>query len=110
MIYIASPYTHKNKKVMQNRYEAVCAFCAQATLTENFVYSPIAHWHPIAIKHLLPRNAEWWKEYNEHFLALASELWVLKLGGWMESEGILREVKFAKARGIKISKFKGGSY
>ena len=110
MIYVASPYTHKLEHVMQDRYEAVCAFCAQAVLGRHFLYSPIAHWHPIAQDYFLPRDATWWREYNEHFLKLANQLWVLRLDGWMESEGILREVKFAKENAIKISYFlKGGT-
>ena len=110
MIYIASPYSHKNEHIMQERYEAVCSFCAQATLRRDFVFSPIVHWHPIAQEHLLPRDAAWWSLYNEHMLKLANQLWVLRLDGWMESEGILREVKFAKANAIRISYFlKGGT-
>lgn len=109
MIYIASPYTSKEDGVMEDRYQEVCDFCARAVLGKNFVFSPIVHWHPIAITHILPGDADWWRKYNEDLLKKADELWVLRLDGWMESEGVLREVRFAKKHKIKISHYlKGG--
>jgi hypothetical protein len=110
MIYVASPYTHRDEHVMQERYEAVCGFCAQATCARHFVYSPIAHWHPIAQEYFLPRDAVWWSDYNEHMLKLSHQLWVIRLDGWVESKGVLNEVRVAKENAIKVSYYlKGGT-
>jgi len=92
---------------MERRYEEVCAFCATAAIAGYNVYSPIAHWHPIAKKHLLPKDESWWKEANEDILKRCDQLWILRLDGWLQSDGILREVKFAKLNGIRVLK-KGG--
>jgi N-glycosylase/DNA lyase len=105
MIYVASPYFDKNKKVMQERYEAVCAYCAKLALAKIYIYSPIIHWHPIAVSYQLPKDEKWWREYNEHFIALSEELRVVCLSGWEKSAGITREIKFAKERKIEVNYF-----
>ena len=102
MIYIASPYTHKNKKVMQQRYEEVVALCAYLAKEGHSVYSPIAHWHPIALLHDLPRDKAWWKVVDEDMIVIAKQLWVLMLDGWRASKGIAREILFAKNNAIRV--------
>ena len=51
MIYLASPYTHDDPNVERERYESVCTVCAKFARLGKHVYSPIAHWHPIALAH-----------------------------------------------------------
>lgn len=112
MIYVASPYTSESCVVRQDRYEAVCAFCAQMALEGNYVFSPIAHWHPIATTYDLSTDAYWWREFNKDYLINSTDLWVLELAGWRESRGIKREIAFAAENKIKISYFKkeGGEF
>jgi len=109
MIYIASPYTHKDKEVMQQRYEDVCKFCYDAVQRGYLVYSPIAHWHPIAEKYGLSRDEAWWRELDEDAIKVSSRLWVLKLDGWEYSSGVKREVLFAKRNTVRVNYIpKGG--
>jgi len=110
MIYVASPYTDMSPGLMYERYRAVCIFCASAVLEGNFVFSPIAHWHPIAVEHDLPKDADWWRTLNEDYLKHSSELWVLGLVGWEESKGVQREILFAKKNGILMTFMKQGEF
>lgn len=102
MIYVASPYTHKKKEVMQQRYEDVCKFCCDAVQNGYFVYSPIVHWHPIAEKYDLPTDETWWKEPNEEVIKVCTQLWVLKLDKWQFSKGLKREILFANNNAVRV--------
>ena len=105
MIYIASPYTSKEEEVMQDRYEVVCEFCSMMALRGYCIISPIAHWHPIAVSHNLPKSDNWWRKLDEDLLRKSDELWVLKLSRWKQSTGVRREILFARDNGIQISYF-----
>lgn len=109
MIYVASPYTHKNKEVMQQRYEDVSKFCYLAVQKGYFVYSPIVHWHPIAEKYGLPKAVEWWRQLNEDMLQVCKQLWILMLDEWEFSSGIKSEIIFAGRRRIQITYFTKGA-
>ena len=47
-IYIASPYSHPDKAVMQERYEDVLGYVGHALGNGLIVYSPIVHHHEVA--------------------------------------------------------------
>ena len=110
MIYIASPYTDESSGLMHERYRAVSIFCVAAIMKGHFVFSPIVHWHPIAVEHNLPKDADWWRMLNENYLRNSTQLWVLKLVGWKESVGVSREIQFARDIGIPITYIKEGDY
>ena len=96
-IYLASPYTHKDPAVMQERFERVCKK-AGALMNEGYlVFSPIAHGHPIALAVNLPKDYEFWEEYCRSFVQWADEVWILKLDGWHVSVGIEGEIITAQA-------------
>lgn len=92
MIYIASPYTHVSVDLMERRYEAVRAFTA--TLLENrvFCYSPIVHCHDLAKHHNLPKDFDFWQDYNRHMLDRSDKLIIFGLGGWKHSKGVEGEI------------------
>jgi hypothetical protein len=95
LIYLASPYTHEDPIVMQERYERVCEYTAKLKRAGRYVFSPIAHCHGPAL-HGLPKDYEYWKGYCELMLPKCDEMVVLMLDGYMESRGISEEVLIAK--------------
>lgn len=111
MIYLASPYTHKDVNVMQARYEAVRDFVGnQITQSTDrghnrmaILYSPIIHYHSIAVAWELPREFEFWAYVNDSMIARADAVIVLQLPGWEESRGIIHEIAYAKELGKSIS-------
>lgn len=100
MIYLASPYTHKDRSVMIERFDKVTAVAANLINRGLIIYSPIMHFHPIAERHDLPRNFGFWKEVNLQILARCDELYILDLLGTYESEGVKAERTFAAIKGI----------
>jgi hypothetical protein len=103
MIYLASPYSHKNSVVMDVRFDKVVAVAAQLINRGYIIYSPIMHFHPIAVRHELPRDFAFWKEVNTQILKRCDKLWVLELDGWRESRGVQAEILFARELNIEVS-------
>jgi hypothetical protein len=97
MIYLASPYTHARVEVMQERYElALKATYWLATTQPEPVYSPIVHWHNVAAKFNLPRDAEWWKATNFSMIRRCQAVSVLCIQGVGDSKGCYGEVELAE--------------
>lgn len=92
MIYLGQPYSHPDKAVQEARYEAALAACAACFHRGIAVFSPIAHWHPVAKHHSLPTNAEPFELINHHMISLANQVLVLGLDGWEKSAGLREEV------------------
>ena len=93
LVYILSPYTHHNPEVIEQRYDLVEHY--EALLTYKFpdalFYSPIAHFHLIAIVHNLPRDVDYWRKKNRCMIHRSQLGIVLRIEGWIESEGITWE-------------------
>lgn len=105
-VYLASPYTHKNEAVMLDRYHDVLSWLAvymKCPGLKTCVYSPILHYHPVAVRYKLPRTWDFWWHYNKAMLENADELWILPLDGWEESKGIAAEREYAELVGMTIT-------
>lgn len=94
MIYIASPYTHRDPNVREFRYHAVACFCGEKAKEGLVVYSPIVHWHQISIICDLPFEIDYWHRNCRELLAKADELWIYCLPGWSTSKGITAETMY----------------
>lgn len=94
-IYLASPYSHKDLWMMEERYEATMKFAAEQMSMGVILFSPILHCHEMAKKYGLPRNHVYWRKYNTEMQKYASELWVLQLSGWKDSLGVAEEIVYA---------------
>jgi hypothetical protein len=103
-IYLASPYSHADLKVMEERYTRVCKYAAELMAQGHRVFSPIAHSHPIAefMPDALRTDFEFWMKQDLPILRYANELAVLMLAGWQMSRGIRREIEYAAAVGVPI--------
>jgi len=94
--YIASPYTHEDPEIRHKRYIEACNFVRWVALTVKLTpYSPIVHWHDIAVKNDLPKDHEFWNKMDKDLLVEATTMYVLGIDGWKESKGIASEVLFA---------------
>ena len=102
MIYIASPYTHADPAVMEQRFDAACRAAGELMRQGHVVFSPIAHTHPIAVRCELPRGWDFWERFDREFIRAAEKVVVLKLPGWEESNGVAAEIKLAEAAGIPV--------
>lgn len=104
IVYVASPYTHKDHRKMQCRYEQIADFMARTTTNpafENcFAYSPIVAWHTAALRNNLPPNAAFWMKQNQKVIDLSVALVVVTFDGWEESLGVKSEIGLFCSKGI----------
>lgn len=102
--YLASPYTHPDKQVRQERYLAACRKAAELMLQGEVMFCPIAHSHPIA--ECMPDgkavDGDFWKKQDAPYIELCDKLIVYMLPGWEASSGIRHEIEVAQERGIPV--------
>lgn len=104
-IYLASPYTHENQTVMQERYELALSATYQLIQQGFIVYSPIVHFHDLAQKFALPKDAVFWSKQNTGMLSRAALFVIAMLDGWENSKGVTAEREQATRMGLHISLF-----
>jgi len=114
-IYLACPYSHKDPKVkypfhweqikariLQARFNAVNQAAADLMARGHIVFSPISHSHPISVQCGLPGDWEFWRQFDESFIAWCDEVHVLQLPGWDRSSGVQAEMEIARDLGKTI--------
>lgn len=100
--YLASPYSHPDPKVRQERFEAACKAAAELMKMGKKVFAPIAYTHPLEA-HTGEQSHDWWMSQDYPFLMVANELIVLMLPGWEQSKGVAEEVRFFKLTGRPVN-------
>ncbi len=101
-IYLGSPYSHPVESVRLARFEYAASACAVMVRHSVPVYCPIVHWHPVAERHGLPGDHEFWRLQDRVMMELCTAAWFLAIPGWRESRGMEEEIAFLKQRGIPI--------
>lgn len=88
--YLASPYSHAQPKVRQERYIATRDWIANHMRVHprSVIYSPIVHFHDLARANKFDHSFEFWSHINIEMIRAASQFWVLKLKGYDTSVGI----------------------
>lgn len=110
MIYLASPYSHKDPAVMAERAEAVAAAAAHFMRQGHIIYCPIAAWHWVALRHDLPKDWPTWRKLDFGFVRHAREVWVLALDGWDTSVGVTAEREMAVLLGLPVKRVSPDDY
>jgi hypothetical protein len=104
-VYLAGPYTAKGEQALTDlrkqltqgaRFNMLTKFAAQIMAAELLVYSPITHSHPMTLHEALPGTWAYWERMDREMLSICSELWIMKLDGWEESEGLQHEIRIAR--------------
>jgi nucleoside 2-deoxyribosyltransferase len=101
MIYLASPYSHPDPAVREQRFREACRAAAELLRDGHAVISPIAHSHPLT-QHGLPGDWEFWEHYDRELIARCDEVVVLMLDGWHESVGVQAEIRIAQQLGKRV--------
>lgn len=88
--YVASPYSHPETKVREQRYRETRDWIANhfKLYRSPVLFSPIVHCHDMVKANKLKGDAATWNYYNLTMLKGSTALWVLKLPGWSTSKGI----------------------
>lgn len=86
------------------RYKEARAALAYLTKYERLVvYSPIVHYHDVALNYDMPTDAGFWEKANVGMLHFARELIVLKNINWSISRGVTNERRAAGEMGKQVS-------
>ena len=102
MIYLASPYTHDDPAVRQQRFEAACRAAATLLCRGQTVISPIAHSHAICAFGV-PFDWRFWARHDRRYLEACDEVAVLMLDGWQASVGVQAEIAIARELGKPVT-------
>jgi hypothetical protein len=102
MIYIASPYSHEDVVVMEERAYAVTYYCYTEIKKGNTVFSPITYGHQIRKMGNMPNDWDFWMNFCLDFLKHSDELHVLTLDGWERSVGVKAEIQWSIDRNIPV--------
>ena len=100
--YLASPYTHKDARVRKQRHEDVARVASVFLLHDEIIYSPVLHFHYIAVKYDLPYDHKFWEKHNIAMLLGAKDLVIAKIKGWETSAGVRREYEFAREHNMPV--------
>jgi hypothetical protein len=101
MIYLASPYSHPDQTIREQRFRAACRAVATLLRAGHVVFSAIVHSHPL-VEHGLPADWKFWECIDHQHLERCDEVVVLMLDGWRESTGVRAEVRIARELGRPI--------
>lgn len=104
-VYIASPYSHKEKSTENMRFEIATRWIASLQYHNKDIafIAPITQSH--TFKQFEPRlggSFEEWREIDLCFIDGCHEVWVLGMDGVHESIGVKEEIAHAKKHGIPV--------
>ena len=103
-IYLASPYSHPDPAIREQRYQAVTKKAAEYLCAGKAVFAPITHSHPMVpyMDEKLCMDFDFWMRADIPLLKGAKELHVLMLDGWQRSRGVTKEIEIADACRIPV--------
>ena len=101
MIYLASPYSHTNPAVREERYLLARHFTVLMLKTGRPVFSPIVYGKEMETQ--IGTDFESWKLLNDRMIEICDGFIVLRIDGWEESKGVAYEIELAKSLGLSIT-------
>lgn len=102
MIYLASPYSHPNRSVMESRFRQARLYVGVRLAGGEPVFSPIVYGHQFAEEFAFPTDANSWAKVNDDFIRSSSAVEVLMLDGWKQSIGVNYEISLAQQLGKPV--------
>jgi hypothetical protein len=102
LTYLASPYTSDDHAVMEGRHIQICQIASHLMLEGWYIFSPIAHCHPIAVHGGLPRDFRFWQDYDHLMMDACGNMIVAKLPGWEMSKGVDAETSYMYGHGKQV--------
>ncbi len=101
LVYLASPY-FEDDKILELGYFLETEICLHRMTVEDglkcpYIISPIVHRCSLA-KFGFGNSFKLWQHFHEALLERCSQVKVLKLKGWQDSEGLQEEIAFAEGK------------
>ena len=103
LIYLANPYSHKNKYIQDMRF-LVTSYIGSKLIEKGFhIFSPIVESHNYAeVNPALKTDWEYWKAHDLLMIDKCDEVWVITMKGWENSIGVCAEIEYAYQQNIKV--------
>jgi|SRR6056297_3572297 len=96
-------YSDDDKRIRQERFEKVNDAAGKLMQAGFAVISPISQSHPIALQcNLSGKFDNFWANIDYNLILRCDMVIVLCLPGWKESEGVQKEIAFAKQQNIPV--------
>lgn len=109
MIYLCSVYSihaktssKADQELRDHRANYAMKVTASMISSGLQIFSPIAHCHEMSKHNGMPKEFQFWRNYDESMIDVSSCLFVLKMPHWEDSEGISHEIAYAKAQGKPV--------
>lgn len=103
LIYISAPYTHPDIDIVANRMFRVTKYSAWSLKNGSHVICPLTMGHRFCDFYNQPKDQAFWIDWCLNLLKRCDEMHVLCLpGGWERSDGVQKEIAFAKEHNIPI--------
>lgn len=103
MIYVAAPYSHPDKSVVEYRMDMVEKALALLMSKGLHATTPLLMHHVLDKGISLPDNFEFWDKYCFDLLDRCESMTILTLPGWDTSRGVIAEIDFCKKQYIPIN-------
>jgi hypothetical protein len=103
MYYLASPYSHPDPQVREERYLSVMKRSAELLNQNVYVFSPILYSHEMSKLYQMPTDAAWWWDFNRTIMDKCDGLILHAIPGWKESVGVAQEMQYAKDINLQIT-------
>lgn len=100
--YLASPYTHDDHKVIDERVELAHEYYGEFTRHGLHVYNATYESHRAAKAHKLPTHFSFWLAHNSAFIKPSCGIIIAEIDGWQESKGVKSEIEEARRYGLPV--------
>ena len=101
LVYLAIPYSSDDPKEIEYRVEMLCKIDSLLMKQGVFTVSPVFKHFTLKYRNL-PGNWTYWEKYSKNLMSKCDALYIIKLNGWKNSEGIREEIAEAKRLCIPI--------
>lgn len=102
LIFVSSPYSHEDPKIIEENYEKVAKFVSMLATKGLTAISPIVYGHNLLKYNDMANDWKTWEDFCLTFLHKADELWVYKMPGWNRSRGVAEEIEYAIKMNIPV--------
>lgn len=95
LYYLASPYSHTDKKIEEKRLKEISIIGALLTRNSVFCIHPIASSHTLVENSDMGSSFEVWGELDLKYIEKSDAVIVADMDGWRDSLGVQAEIKHA---------------
>lgn len=100
--YLASPYTHEDPAVVEQRVELAHQYYSEFTVHGLHIHNATYESHRAARTHKLPTHYQFWLAHNSAFIIPSAGVIVAEIDGHEQSNGVRSEIEEARRLGLPV--------